>query len=205
MSRHPLSRTRSAVIAFVVFALLLAPAGAAAAQGNDIQSLYAALSAPNNQFPEVALTVDGQPVPGILLARALAVGQANAAAAGVPFDRTAAIDIEIHRLVLKEAVARRIAQRGYTVSDAEITAFLTQQAQDINSHAPNEWSALLSANGMANIQDYVNNRVIRDTARQMLAAQEMFADLQSNDPTFDPNTWVDGLAQSVVVQLNFTP
>jgi hypothetical protein len=152
-------------------ALLVAATSIVVAQGNVDQGLLSALTAPNQGFPAIALTIDGQSVPGLQLARAVAMGQANAAEAGKPFDRRAAIEQEIDRLVLKAAVAREMARRGYTASDAEVTAFLTQQGQEFSAQAPAQWAALLQADGLTNLQSYIDDPLIRDAARQMLAGR----------------------------------
>ncbi len=109
------------------------------------------------------------------------------------------------RLSSAAATEREATRRGYVVSDAEITAYLTTQTDRALQVDGDVARTVWEANGYATAQEYIQDPAVRGVARQMLLGSKMFSDMTKADPGFDVQSFVAKLKASVDIEVLFTP
>jgi len=139
-----------------------------------------------------------RPLPGVS-------PQDNATKNGVKVTRAAAVKQVIDRLATGDAVAKKAAALGYTVSEAEITAYLTDQVNKALQLEPAGIAAVWAANGNADADAYVHDPNVRAIAARLITGGRMLSDMAAADPKFDAKAFTTSLRATVKTTLRFTP
>jgi hypothetical protein len=198
-------------VAAVVVALGVAvvgqmPTAAARASGDTIASIMSLLHQPTDQFPAVALTVDGHPVSGSFVNYEVTMIQYLAQQRHQTVSRHDAIQIAIDKAVRHELFLSEAQRRGLTVSDAEVSAFVQQQVQNAARQGDPQalMADVLQANGDATVGQYETDPKVLENARDLLLMQKLTQVLQAEQPGVNIVNYYNHLRGSATVQVNFS-
>ncbi len=185
--------------------LIFGAATAVAAGPTPDPQLLSLFKTPNTQFPAVAMRIDGQPVSGQYLAYAVKQYEDNAASAGRTVTRAQAVEAVVDHLTTAAAIAHEAARHGYSVSEQEVTTYLTTQTNAAVAAFPAQAAAVWAANGDTDGSAYINDPRVRELAARMIAGGKMLAAMRASDPNFDAHAFAEQLKSSIPVELYFTP
>lgn len=168
--------------------------------------LVGVFGATNTEFPEPAFLVNGEPVSGAALARSVAIFEYQGRQLGHPIDHRTAVKEAVQRLAVQVRLRQMAVERGYTVSDAELEAYLAELTAEAKRWGPDPGNlALLAAGGYPSWEAYVADPAVRTEYRNALLVGKLIDELLATDPTLTAEDLQARALAGAKIELRFSP
>jgi hypothetical protein len=196
---------RTLLALLVAVALVGVPAAMLAAPQTKTD-LVGVFGAENTEFPDPAFLVNGEPVSGLALARRVAIIEYQSRQLGEPMDHRTAIERAVKRLAVQVRLVQMARERGYTVTDAELDAYLGDLRAQAEGSAPDPGNAaLLAAGGYASWEEYLADPAVRTEYRNALLVNKLIAELLAADPGLTADDLQAKALADAKIELRFSP
>lgn len=196
---------RAIVVAIAALAVVGSPIGMAAAPrpANDLAGVFGATNA---EFPDPAFLVNGEPVSGQALARSVRVFEYQGRQLGRPVDHRTAVEQAVERLAVQVRLRQMALERGYTVSDAELDAYLAGLIAEAKRSGPDPGNlALLAAGDYPSWEAYAADPAVRAEYRSALLVGKLIDELLASDPGLSAEDLQAKALAGAKIELRFSP
>ncbi|MER3418182.1 MAG: hypothetical protein C4343_03545 [Chloroflexota bacterium] len=203
--RRRSTAVRALAATIVVLAVVALPMGMAAAPPPE-RDLAGVFGAANTEFPDPAFLVNGEAVSGQALARSVAVFEYQARQLGQPIDHRTAVKQAVERLAVQVRLRQMALQRGYSVSDAELDAYLAGLIAEAKQSGPDPGNlALLAGGGYRTWDAYAADPAVRAEYRNALLVNKLISELLAADPELTAEDLQTTALAGAKIELRFSP